>query len=249
MASCREIEPLLAAFVDGEANAADRDRVEEHLAACARCRVRAGDDAGGRLILRTAAHALKSEAPPGLRDRCRPPQRAANVPARFPLFSRSSRAWAMAAAILLVVAGAAFTAGGSTRVLAAELALDHLKCFALFERASAQADPAVLAAELHQNYGWRLKVPATEPALKLQLVGGRRCFSTDGRVAHILYRHDGRALSLFVMPAAARSAAALGVIGHEAIVWSRGGMTYAVIAREDRTKLARVAAYMQTAVE
>jgi anti-sigma factor RsiW len=155
----------------------------------------------------------------------------------------------MAAAVLLVAAGAVFTAGGSTRVLAAELALDHLKCFALFERVSAQPDPASLARQLHEDYGWQLKVPATRADLKLQLVGGRRCFSTDGRVAHILYRHDGRPLSLFVMPAVARSAAALEVVGHQAIMWSRGGMTYALVAREDSQDLARVAAYMQTAVE
>ena len=124
-----------------------------------------------------------------------------------------------------------------------------LKCFALFERVSTEPDPATLSRELHQAYGWQLKVPPTEPALKLQLVGGRRCFSTDGRVAHILYRHDGRALSLFVMPAVVRSAAALGVIGHQAIMWSRGGMTYALVAREDRRDLEKVATYMQGAVK
>jgi len=38
--NCRECEPMLTPYVDGELSEADRGRVEEHLSACPRCRER-----------------------------------------------------------------------------------------------------------------------------------------------------------------------------------------------------------------
>lgn len=246
MASCREIEPLLPPYVDDEATGSQRAAVDEHLQHCGPCRTRAASEAAGRLILKTGAERMRAEAPPSLRARCHS-QRM--TPRSRWLAVRPVRAWAIAAMLLLVVFGAGLVTTGSTRVLAAELALDHLKCFALFERVSAQSNPSALEQHLHASYGWTLKVPPTCLPLKLRLVGGRRCFSTDGRVAHILYRHDGRPLSLFVMPGAARRPESLATVGHEAIVWSQRGMTYAIVAREPRTDLAAVAAYVKQAMQ
>jgi anti-sigma factor RsiW len=247
--SCREIEPLLTPYVDQEATAAQRSLVAEHLQGCSTCRARAEAETRGRSVLRATSSTLREEAPARLVARCRPPARVAAAGWLQWRLVPSTRGLAMAAAALLIVTSVLFTFGGSSRVLAAGLALDHLKCFALFERSSAQTDAAALSRQLHVDYGWRLTVPTSSPTLKLQLVGGRRCFSTDGRVAHILYRHDGRPLSLFVMPNVMRGAAEVGVIGHQAIVWSRHGMTYAVVARERREDLERIAAYMKDLVE
>jgi len=38
--NCRDYEPMLTPYVDGELSEADRGRVEEHLSACPRCRER-----------------------------------------------------------------------------------------------------------------------------------------------------------------------------------------------------------------
>ena len=43
-------------------------------------------------------------------------------------------------------------------------------------------------------------IPAGLPRERLTLIGARRCLSTDGQVAHVLYRHAGRPVSLFMMP-------------------------------------------------
>jgi anti-sigma factor RsiW len=247
MLTCRDIELLITTFVDAEATDAERAVVSEHLRDCARCRSRLSDEEAGRRILRGRADALRVEAPPALRARCQPP-RPTPRPLSWP-FLRPMPVWASAMLVLAIVVGVFYTAGRGSTVLAAELALDHLKCFALFESASGPGDPARIAGRMRAAYGWDVAVPATSTALGLRLVGGRRCFSTDGRVAHILYRHGGRPLSLFVVPGTTRAAGQLAVIGHEAIIWSHGGTTYVVVAREPRAEVARVAAYVKSVVE
>jgi anti-sigma factor RsiW len=250
MPSCDEIRPLMTVYVDDEGTPGQRASIGEHLAQCAACRRLASAESAGRVILRRRAEVFRVAAPAGLVARCQPHPREARQQLRAWFALRPMPMWAAAALVLILGTGLLVAAGSSTTVFAAELALDHLKCFALFENASRSPEPAALARQLQEAYGWRLKVPDGSPALKLHLVGGRRCFSTDGRVAHILYRHDGRPLSLFVVPGnAGRAAASLGVLGHEAVMWSQGGMTVVVMAREPREQLAHVAAYLKQAVQ
>ena len=246
MPTCREIESLITAFVDGEAASRERTVVLEHLRACAACRGRAAAEDAGRRILRACVPALHVEAPPALRARCQPPPPTPRLFA-WPVI-RTMPMWATAALVLVGLAGIFSATARGSKVLAAELALDHVKCFALFENTSGPGDPATIAGRMKAAYGWTVAVPATSRALGLRLVGGRRCFSTDGRVAHILYRHAGCPLSLFIVPGTTRAAEHLTVIGHEAVVWSRRGMTYVVLARESRAEVARVASYIQNAV-
>ncbi len=245
MAACRDIEPLITAVVDDEATDADREAVRGHLRECARCRQRAAGEASARRILRERARALHVEAPAGLRDRCLPP------PRRAPFWGavvRPAPAWATAAVVVALFAAAFYVGSRGSDALAAELVLDHVKCFALFERASGPGDPSAVADRMRTAYGWTLAVPASSAALGLRLVGGRRCFSTDGRVAHILYRDAGRPLSLFVLPGRSRSPQRLAVMGHEAVIWARGGNTYVVLARESRERVDRVAGYFRGVV-
>ncbi len=245
MPSCRDIDPLLTAFVDEEATVAEHAAVRAHLQECAPCRGRASAEATARRLLRERAGALQVEAPAGLRARCQP----GSPTTLFGSFARPVRVWATAAAVLAVFAAIFYAAGRGSTVLAAELALDHVKCFALFEKSAGPGDPATIAGRLHRSYGLTVSVPAGSVALGLRLMGGRRCFSTDGRVAHILYRHHGRPLSLFVLSGTTRAAEQLAVIGHEAIVWSHGGTSYVVLAREPRRELVRVADYVRRVVE
>ncbi len=267
MASCRQIEPLITPYVDDRASADERVIVAEHLEACDRCRESVSDETAARLILRERSAALREQAPNGLHERCLS-QRAAPELERVSsarrvfgpawlgtLKTRASRvvprpipAWAATFAVLAIAVAAIVSAGNNTKVLAAELTLDHLKCFALFERGSSAVQPAAIGERMQAEYGWHITVPDSSPPLKLRLVAGRRCFSTDGRVAHILYRHDGRPLSLFVMPASARTPQQTAVLGHEAIIWSSGGTTYAIVAREPHGDVERIAQYMQDAV-
>jgi hypothetical protein len=135
----------------------------------------------------------------------------------------------------------------STAVLAAQLALDHLKCFTI----EGDADAASIAqadaeAALKNDFDFSVVVPASLPEDHLQLMAVRRCLYGDGRAAHVMYRLDGAPLSLFVIPGLTRPAAELSLFGHEQIVWARGDRTYMLVARGgSREGLARVASYLQ----
>ncbi|HEV3486175.1 MAG TPA: hypothetical protein VG106_12260, partial [Vicinamibacterales bacterium] len=113
------------------------------------------------------------------------------------------------------------------------------------------AEPAALGRNWTATRGWALKVPASAPEHDLELLGVRRCGSTSGSVAHVLYRWRGEPLSVYVLPASLASASAVHTVvdtfGQEAIVWSHHGRTYAVIARGSPEELTRVATYVKTA--
>jgi anti-sigma factor RsiW len=248
MSSCRDIELLITASVDEAATADERAAVDAHLRQCAGCRQRAARETAVRRMLGERADVLHVSAPAGLRAKCQPPPRRAAWFGRHLGALRPLPAWATVAVIALVFVSVFALVNRGSTALAAELALDHVKCFTLFERASGPGDAAVIAGRMKAAYGWDVAVPASSRALHLQLVGGRRCFSTDGRVAHILYRHAGRPLSLFIVPSTSRGAEQVAVMGHEAVIWSRGGSTYVVLARERRDDLARVAAYVRSVI-
>ena len=200
-----------------------------------------------RRMLRERADALHVSAPAGLRVRCQPPPRRVSWFGRG--FLRPLPVWATVGVVAVVFAAVFYVAGRGSTAMAAELVLDHLKCFALFENASGPGDATAIAARLKASYGWDVKVPPGLPALALHLVGGRRCFSTDGRVAHILYRHAGRPLSLFIVPSTSHATAEIAVMGHQTMIWSRRGSTYVVLAQEPREQIERVAAYMRSVIE
>ena len=66
----------------------------------------------------------------------------------------------------------------STVVLAAQLALDHLKCFAIEPHDHGETVTVAEAeAELKGDYGWDLMVPPTAGAASGQLVAVRRSIS------------------------------------------------------------------------
>jgi len=248
MTTCRDIEPLITAYVDGEGPLPDRTAVTAHLEACAACRDRVAAEDAARQMLRVRAASLLERAPLDLRARC-----AAGL---CPPVARTSPRWwiarlSMAAVLVLALIGVAAYGlfGRTSTVLAAQLALDHLKCFSFYEGSSGPSDPAVLEARLQEQYGWRVSVPPTSPDGRLQLVGARRCIIGHGRIAHILYRHDGRPLSLFVLPSTERPAGHVEALGYEVRVWSRGGNTYALVASEPDAEVDRAAAYLKGATD
>jgi anti-sigma factor RsiW len=249
MAGCQDVGRLLTPYLDAEVEAADRQAVEAHLRTCQPCARRAAAEDAARRVLMVRAATLSVRAPGGLRQRCE-----ALAPKRLERPWWGTVSWRMlglASASLVVVALGTTIAYGiathSQALLVAELALDHVKCFALFEPHVAQADPAVVARQLEADYGWRLAVPAGSPRDRLTLLGARRCYSTDGQVAHVLYRHAGRPVSLFMMPGTAREASSVAMAGHLARIWSRGDTTYVLVGSESEPDLQPVAAYFQSA--
>jgi len=249
MARCDDIDRSVTPYLDGELGEAERRIVDTHLEACPPCARRVAAEGTARRVVMVKAASLAVAVPDDLRRRC-----AALAPAR-----RADRRWAAAgwralslATASLVVLGLAGTlvygvVTHSPTVLAAELTLDHVKCFALFEPRVAGADAAAVARQLEADYGWRLAVPAGSTADHLTLLGARRCLSTDGRVAHILYRHNGQPVSLFMVPGTTHPESRVAVAGHVARMWTRGGTTYVMVGSESEPDLQPVAAYFQSA--
>jgi len=246
--TCREVENELAAYVDGvSAHAAG---VAAHLETCAACRELAHAQSVARTVLKARAAELSAVAPPGLLTRI-----AANSNVEVKQDVIASFVWtrvsAFAAAVIVVLTLGAIllpvVTVRSTAVLAAQLALDHLKCFTI--EGDADGTPIAKAdaeATLKREFDLAVAVPASLPAEHLQLMAVRRCLYGDGRAAHVMYRLNGEPVSLFIVPGLTRPAAELSLFGHDQVVWTQGDRTYMLVARGGaRADLARVASYLQ----
>ena len=244
---CREVEEKLASYVDGAANG-NAAAIAAHLATCDACRQLAHAQSVARTVLKARAAQLSPIAPPGLRTRII--AHTANQP-QEPILAWTGRLTAFAAAAMFVLTLGAvllpLATIRSTTLLAAQLALDHLKCFTI----EGDADGAPIAkqqaeATLKQDFDLIVKVPASLAAEKLELMAVRRCLYGDGRAAHLMYRLDGEPVSLFIVPGMSRPAAELSLFGHEQVVWTQGDRTYMLVARGGAGDgLARVASYLR----
>jgi len=245
MDSCKDISPLVTRVADDEAAGAERGRVEGHVGECAACRVQLHAEREARQLLQDRSAALIGHAPLGLRSRCAATRTPAAQPVRrpLPLLSRAGWPMALAATLVLAVAGSAFygLVVNPAKAVAAQLALDHLKCFTLFEE-PAGLSPADVQAELKARHGIDIVLPAGQAAEGLTLVGGRRCLYLDGSVAHLLYRKGAVQVSLFVLPIGERlGQTGLDVLGHSAVAFTKGGRTWVALARVPHAEMEAIA--------
>ena len=245
--TCREVEEKLPSYVDGVA-IEHGPAIAAHLKTCGACAGLAHAQSVARSVLKARAAQLSPVAPPGLRTRivahtaAVSPEPVLGWTGRFTAFAAAAMVVLTLGAVLLPVATVR-----STALLAAQLALDHLKCFTI----EGDADGAPIAkaqaeATLRQEFDLTVSVPASLPAEHLELHAVRRCLYGDGRAAHLMYRLNGEPLSLFVVPGMARPAQELSLFGHEQVVWTAGDRTYMLVANAgSRNSLARVASYLQ----
>ncbi len=253
MSSCAEIDPLITPYLDDEVTVGERAGVEAHLGRCGNCRSVAEAERRARTIVRSRAVVLTPPAPAGLRARC---EAALEQGADVVVAARSwgGRRWvplSMAATVLLAVAGV-IGYGFNDRLhasLATQLTLDHAKCFAIGEPTAGAESPRSVEAALQQKYGWEIRVPEGSRDEALELLGARRCLSSEGRVAHVMYRHEGRALSLFVLPGVSRSERSFDIMGYETVVWAGSGGTYALVGSARPEQMRRMVSYYAARVE
>jgi anti-sigma factor RsiW len=256
--TCRELEEHLAPYVDGVETPAAQRAVESHLAACPPCQARAAVERATRDLVVQHRAELRVEAPGALRARCAALQSSTLGHASSATSRRSAmstvRRWvplSLAASLVLAVAGV-FVFGLNNRVeaLAASLAVDHMKCFKVSGNAS-HGEPAVAERDWQQDQGWPIVVPPSEPGRQLKLIDVRRCFSTDGRAAHMMYTWRGAPLSLYVLQEPDGNAGLDRVVeklGCEATIWCANRRTYAVVAKGHPPDLAQVVDYMKAHV-
>jgi anti-sigma factor RsiW len=253
MATCKDIESKLAAYVDRDQPAADRVAVETHLRACPECRTRAQAEQAIHELVCSRRMALRGCAPAGLRRRCAGRRRSSFVGSlpRRPWVSLS-----LAASLVLITAVfLVFGWGSSVETYAAQLAADHLKCFQFPPDASSATDVTLVGKTWLETSGWALKVAASSPSEQLQLLGIRRCGSSRGRVAHVFYKWRGEPLSVYVLnhrfdraPDAAHDHD-FNKLGEHEIVWTARERTYAVVASRRVTDLNHAAMYVRRSVE
>ena len=238
MPSCREIDPLFAPYIDGAATPAEQAAVEAHLRACPKCRHQTALQAAARESIRTKL--CRPCAPDALRTRCRAAARTGPFGIPRTLISAS-----IAAVLTLVVGGVLLYAltGLSPTVLAAQLTLDHVTCFAVHESGT-PVEVGASEARYAREYGAAAHVPRVSMA-GLDLVGLRRCYCARGAAAHAMYRLDGEPVSLYMVANADRASASADVFGHDAIIWAGPGLTYVLVSRAPRERLEQLRAAIQ----
>jgi anti-sigma factor RsiW len=272
MHNCQSLDPLVTPFVDGQLRDADRRAVEDHLRACPPCHSRVAAERAIRDLLRARKSGLcKAEAPDALHACCAAfahadaanqnpnpesrtpnaehgsnPERASN-PALWPT---RLAPFALAASLVVVVGGAFVyqATDKSARVLAAELVADHAKCFAMDGALRTRQLPAAVEQSMASTFDWSMHLPDDPASAGLELVGARRCLYGEGRVAHIMYRHDGHPVSLFMLPNTARAQQLVEVLGHEAAIWCANNRTFVLVAREPRRDVERMASFVQASL-
>ncbi len=233
MSDCRKMESLLPTFVDGAAPADVRRVVEAHLDVCPACRQAAAVERACHTLLRSRAAALETPAPPGLHTRLLAAAREERARPGLVTLGWRGRlaAFGAAAALVLALAAGSFSVltSYSNVVFAAQLALDHLKCFAIDGHVHL---PGMTTHEAEQQlsdlYGWDLEVPEGSDA-DLRIVAVRRCVYGDGRAAHVLYRFREMPVSLFMLPDMTRVPDEVAAFGQASRMWSRGNVTYVLV--------------------
>lgn len=255
---CDRIDPLVTPFVDGTLPESDRFAVESHLRACPPCHSRVAAERQVRELIRARVPTLCcADAPDALHAKCwelakmRPRAdagaRAVLAPARLP---KRLAPYALAASLAIVVGGAFVyqATDKSARVLAAELTADHLKCFAINGVAGKHEGVAAVESSMAASFGWRMHLPADAGSAGLELVGSRQCLYGEGEIAHIMYRHLGHPVSVFMLPKSARTEEIVDVLGHEAKIWCAGDRTFVLVSREPRADVERMASFVQASL-
>lgn len=153
---------------------------------------------------------------------------------------------ALAAMLVIVLAGAVGyrMTQSPVRLLAAELTADHVMCFIFHGDPDRAPTRGEVEQALERQFGWNAALPSESQEAGLELVGVRPCLSADGRVAHIMYRYEGRPVSVYMVPDLARAAGLFDVLGHRAMAWTFEGRTYVLVASEPPAEMARIARLM-----
>ena len=235
---CRQIEAILPPFVDGEASAGDAAVIHAHVARCAGCRQVVQEQRDVRALLTTRRASLREQAPAGLESAVRLAAAPAVAPAGA--WSRRFSPLAAAAAVVLAVTGGLYWGTGQSSVLlAAQLTLDHIKCFMIDgDDHSHPMTADVAQVRLHEAHGLDVQLPAPAEGGAARLVGVRSCLYGEGWVAHVLYRVQGEAVSMFVMPGHDAAAVDVAAFGRHAEVRTQGGVTYVIVAPAQLTGVA-----------
>jgi anti-sigma factor RsiW len=155
------------------------------------------------------------------------------------------------AASLTVIVGGAFlyqATRSSARLLAAELTADHVKCFRLNALLNTHDSPAAVEADMASAFGWNMHLPSSADRGALRLVGSRPCLYGEGKIAHIMYEHNGHPVSLFMLPRETRQEQLVEIFGHQCRIWSEGDRTFVLVASDSARDVEEMVAVVRKTV-
>ena len=234
---CPEFEPLLHGLLDGELDAANTLKCEDHLAACAACANAYRALVVQRNLIRAAN--LREAAPEHLRRRVQSMMERKKNAARF-LRPFRGAAWPAAAAIaagLLV-----FTIIPRGPDLGEQVAESHVRSL----MANHLVD--VVSADHHTVKPWFAgRLNFAPPIYDLTshgftLAGGRVDYLDSRPVAAVVYRHGAHVINLFIWPERAGDAALVPPLvreGYNVRHWTKRGMSCWAVSDMDAAELAR----------
>jgi hypothetical protein len=108
--------------------------------------------------------------------------------------------------------------------------------------------PETVQSSMAASFGWNMRLPLGPEREGLELVGSRPCLYGEGKIAHIMYRHNGRPLSLFMLPRTERPEQLIETLGHECAIWSSADRTFVLVSREGRADVERLAEYVHASM-
>jgi anti-sigma factor RsiW len=230
---CERFEARLAVTAERADGAAADPALTAHLADCEACGSALTAQRTIRQHLVRHRQALQPTVPPGVRTRLAAKLAGeAHAEATAPGWGFRLSPLAAAAALVLVVTVGLLpvVTGQSSVVLAAQLALDHVKCFLI--DGDLHAEPVTAAeaeATIRQQHGWSVRVSESGGVDDSRLVAVRECLYGEGLAAHLLYRVGNAPVSLFVMPTDNHVVAPVSMLAAETVSWNQNGHTHMLV--------------------
>ena len=244
---CQELRACLGAHLDGELDPARSLAADEHLAFCMECQWAYAKERELGTLLRTRLP--REPVPDALRERIRGALRRADRQERWG-GARRVLAWAVPAAALVLLAVGIGLWEKSAPPVVNELVAKHM----MYSRLDAPAE--IMSASQEAVSGWfkgrvrfEVVVPNFSPS-GIRLVGGRLSDLSDRPVAYLLYEKGRSLVSLFAFPSQGLALPDRGwvrvgdgrfyvteVKGAEVVLWTQGGLAYALVSSLDRQAL------------
>jgi anti-sigma factor (TIGR02949 family) len=199
---CREFEPWLQAFVDGELDVETMTAAQAHVSSCPECHGRVDGERRFRALLRQQPQDI---APPELRARLLGLTRLKRRRAAMRLWLGIPGA---AAALVLVVAilMTRGLASGPTSPRIVDTLVDKHLAYAQIEGPAEfiSSEPGAVAAWLRDRVGMHVPVPDYSHA-GIRLVGARISEADEQKLAYLFYEKGHMLMSVFMLPDSAQA--------------------------------------------
>lgn len=227
-------DTLLHGYADGELDAANALRMEEHLAGCSDCVAKLDEIramraiAGNEDVRWPASEALRSRIGAALQREIAAPRAMREPAMSWRLFVDRFTRWSLVPSAAVLAACLLFVTlrpepGPS---LEDQLVSSHVHSML----ANHLTD--VATSDQHTVKPWfNGKIDFSPPVVDLKgrgfpLVGGRVDYLSGRVVATLIYRRNGHVINLFIWPSSAQAAAAGERDGYNLLNWSQAGLNF-----------------------